>query len=68
MQQLGDIGVTANKGTARLFPEMQNAAKGWATNNAMFKLEGGVVNTGLGRGTALDVFNHRIVQWQQIDQ
>jgi filamentous hemagglutinin len=66
MQQLADIGVTANPGTASLFPGMQSAAKGWTANNAMFKLEGSVVNTGLGRGNALTIFNRNIVQYVPI--
>lgn len=60
-QQLLDIGVTANPGTANLFPGMPSAAKGWTANNAMFKVEGNVVNTGLGRGSALGTFNRNIV-------
>ena len=66
MQQLADIGVTANPGTASLFPEMQSAAKGWTTSNAMFKLEGNVVNTGLGRGNALTIFNQNTIQYVPI--
>jgi hypothetical protein len=66
MQQLADIGVTANSGTASLFPGMQGVAKGWTANNAMFKLEGNVVNTGLGRGNALTIFNQSTIQYEPI--
>jgi YD repeat-containing protein len=66
MQQLADVGVSANPGTTALFPDMPSAAKGWTSNNAMFKLEGDVVNTGLGKGKALDIFNSNIVQYESI--
>lgn len=63
MQQLVNMGVAANPGTAKLFPGMQSAVKGWTSNNAMFKLEGNVMNTGLGRGSALTTFNQNIIQY-----
>ncbi len=65
-QQLSEIGVVANPGTANLFPGMPVAAKGWTANNAMLKLEGNVVNTGLGRGSALTTFNKNIVKFEQL--
>jgi hypothetical protein len=53
MQQLTDVGVSANPGTTALFPDMPSAVKGsWTSNNAMLKLEKGVVNTGLGKGVS----------------
>ena len=65
-QQLSEIGVVANPGTANLFPGMPVAAKGWTANNAMLKLEGNVVNTSLGRGSALTTFNKNIVKFEQL--
>jgi hypothetical protein len=66
MDQLMNIGVAGNVGTSRLFPNLPAAAKGWTQNNAMLKLEGTVVNTGLGRGEALSVFNQNIVRFDRM--
>jgi RHS repeat-associated protein len=40
--------------------------RGWGSSSAFFKLEGVVVNIGLGRGTALDTFNNMIVNFRLI--
>jgi len=76
MGQLSEIGITGNRGTANLFPDMPSASKGWTSTNAQFKLEGtnrfdinnglGVVNTGLGRGDALRIFNNNILQYERL--
>lgn len=64
MDQLAGIGVSANPGTSAILPGMPSAAKGWTATNAMFKVEGSVLNTGLGRGRALDMFNQNIVKYE----
>ncbi len=76
MEELKKIGVTANSGTAPLFPDMDQAKKGWKLYNALFKLEGkrkphinsgnGVVNTGLGKGEALKSFNKNIIKFEEL--
>jgi len=60
-----------------LFPDMEQAKKGWTLENALFKLEGkkkahvnngnGVVNTGLGSGKALDTFNPNIIKFEELN-
>lgn len=40
--------------------------RGWGSSNAFFKLEGNVVNIGLGRGSALDTFNNNIVNFTSV--
>ena len=39
---------------------MPLVSKGWTTANAFFKAEGAQINIGLGRGTALDLFNSNL--------
>lgn len=69
-QQLEDIAVTGNAATTELFPELPPAVtvSNWTKTNAMLKLEnnGSIVTTGLGRGTALRIFNQNIIKFEQI--
>lgn len=77
MNELSKIGVTANSGTGLLLPDLPPARKGWKQNNALFKLEalkkptinegGGVINTGLGDGKALEIFNKNLIDFEVID-
>jgi hypothetical protein len=77
MDQLMSIGGTGNAGTANLFPELPRVSKGWTANNAQFKLEAtnipeinnslGVVNTGLGKGEALKIFNSNIIKYEPLN-
>jgi hypothetical protein len=39
---------------------------GWTRTSACFKGEGGVLNVGLGRGPALDIFNDAILGLQVV--
>ena len=39
---------------------------GWGSSSAFFKLEGNVVNIGLGRGSALNTFNNNIVNFKAV--
>jgi len=39
---------------------------GWGSSSAFFKLEGNVVNVGLGRGSALNTFNNNIVNFNLV--
>ncbi len=83
MDQLRNIGVSANAGTSKLFPGLPTETSDWTANNAMFKLEGskrakhayiramnegkGVVNTGLGKGEALKIFNSNILKYEPLN-
>jgi hypothetical protein len=83
MNELQSIGIAGNPGTAKLFPELPTETSGWTTNNALFKLEGskgaknahiralnggnGVVNTGLGKGEALNLFNRNILKFEPLN-
>lgn len=76
IDELMSIGGTGNAGTAKLFPELPRVSKGWSMTNAQFKLEAtnklhinnglGVVNTGLGRGDALNLFNSNLLKFEQL--
>ena len=60
--QLEQIGVRDTSAAMRLrYPEMPTADKGWGAHNALFKIEKGNANIGLGHGDALDVFNDNLV-------
>ncbi len=76
MDELMSIGGTGNAGTAKLFPDLPRVSKGWTANNSQFKLEAtkiqeinnglGVVNTGLGKGEALNIFNSNILKFEPL--
>jgi hypothetical protein len=40
--------------------------RGWGSSSALFKVEGDVVNIGLGRGSALNTFNNNIVNFNLV--
>jgi len=48
------------------YPNMPSVQSGWGNTNAYFKYENGQVNIGLGRGSALDIFNNNIVDYSVI--
>jgi hypothetical protein len=52
--------------TAQTFPDMPTVSKGWNATSAQFKGEGNQINIGLGRGTALDIFNDGLVSFQEL--
>ncbi len=77
MAQLLDHGFAANAGTASHLPTLPiSAPPNWGQTAAQFKLEGtgrininngnGVINTGLGKGNALTIFNENIIEWTRI--
>jgi hypothetical protein len=45
---------------AAAYPDMPLVSRGWTSTSAFFKGEGGIINIGLGRGPALDIFNDAI--------
>ena len=45
---------------------MPLVAPGWSSTFAFFKGEGGVINIGLGNGTALDSFNEAILGFGEV--
>jgi hypothetical protein len=60
-QQLEVVGVRdASALTGSTYPGMPRVSRGWTGSSAFFKAEGGQINIGLGRGTALDIFNENI--------
>lgn len=52
--------------TAGAFPNMPMVSSGWTSTSAFFKGEGGIVNIGLGRGSALDIFNDAIRSFRAV--
>ncbi|OZG69973.1 hypothetical protein BTA51_28465, partial [Hahella sp. CCB-MM4] len=75
--KLLSIGGYGNKGTLQYYPELPHAGSGWTSEMSQIKLEGqdisyinsgnGVVNTGLGRGDALDIFNNNIIKYEVLN-
>jgi hypothetical protein len=75
--KLTGMGVYGNDGTAKLFPDLPASFKGWNQSNAQIKLEAtgrpdinnglGVINTGLGKGPALDTFNQNLLRFERLD-
>ena len=51
-------------GTA--YEGLPTVQSGWASSSAFFKMEGGVVNVGLGNGSALNTFNNGIVNFNLV--
>ncbi|MEN5093706.1 hypothetical protein ABE458_23710 [Pseudomonas protegens] len=70
--KLQEIGVSANSPTTNQFPSMSTQTGKWNQTNARFKVEAtgeahvsggaGVLNTQLGKGVALDIFNKNILR------
>ncbi|WP_199611736.1 putative Ig domain-containing protein [Flocculibacter collagenilyticus] len=77
MEELFRIGSTGNHGTAKLLPELPRTPKGWSVDYAQFKLEAknkpyinnglGVLNTGLGKGEALNIFNSNLIRFDPLN-
>lgn len=64
---LAEVGVRdASAATRATFPNMPGVSSGWTSSSAFFKGEGGVINIGLGRGTALDIFNDAILGFRGV--
>jgi len=73
IEKLVKIGVRNDSGEKMMlnFSKMNRVKKGWTTNNALFKTEGGnynieQVNIGLGKGKALEIFNENIINFEII--
>ena len=60
------IGVRNAGLTDEIYANLPLVQRGWTATSAFFKLEGDVVNIGLGRGTALDIFNSSLVNFGSI--
>ena len=73
IEKLVKMGVRNDSEEKRMlnFSKMDRVKKGWTTNNALFKTEGGnynieQVNIGLGKGKALEIFNENIINFEII--
>ncbi|MCF2860513.1 hypothetical protein L1286_23915, partial [Pseudoalteromonas sp. SMS1] len=74
MDKLLAIGGYGNTKTLKYYPNLPHAASGWGSNMSQIKLEGqykihvnngnGIINTGLGQGSALELFNNHIIKSQ----
>jgi RHS repeat-associated protein len=65
--QLASIGVRNAATTFEAqYAGMPLVTSGWTSTNALFKMEGTFLNIGLGRGTALDLFNNNILNFRAI--
>ncbi|MBQ4233234.1 MAG: hypothetical protein II699_08130, partial [Lachnospiraceae bacterium] len=66
-EQLYNIGVSNNTSQVIAdYGQMPNVSSGWTSNCAFFKGEGEQTNIGLGRGTALDIFNNNICSYSVV--
>jgi hypothetical protein len=64
---LAGVGVRdASDAAASAYPDMPLVSRGWTSTSAFFKGEGGILNIGLGRGPALDIFNDAIEGYQVV--
>jgi hypothetical protein len=65
---LESVGVRDFSGlTKSTYPNMPTVQKGWNSTNAYFKQERkDLINIGLGRGPALDIFNEGIVGFRLV--
>ncbi|WP_312429677.1 hypothetical protein [Lacrimispora sp.] len=52
--------------TSAQYPNMPGVLSGWGSNNALFKGEGIQINIGLGKGSALDIFNNNITGFKVV--
>ena len=74
--KLQDIGIAANIPAFLEFPEMSIQTGNWNLTNALFKVEAvgrpeinggnGVMNTRLGRGVTLDIFNKNLIYFERL--
>ena len=65
-ESLMGIGVRSAGLSEDAYSSLPLVQKGWGSSGAFFKLEEGVVNIGLGRGTALNTFNRNIVNFRLV--
>ncbi|TDP71061.1 LysM peptidoglycan-binding domain-containing protein [Roseateles toxinivorans] len=75
--QLQDIGIAANNPAAAEFPGMSTGTGPWNQTNARFKVEAvgvrnindglGIMNTQLGKGRALDIFNANLLDFERLN-
>ncbi len=80
-EKLLSIGGYNNRGTLNFYPDLSHAPKGWNEHMASIKFEGqskpgkdlfyinngqGVINTQLGKGVALDLFNDNLLKAERI--
>ena len=62
---LAGIGVRdASAVASATYPDMPQVSPGWTQTSAFFKGEGGILNIGLGRGAALNLFNDAILGFE----
>ena len=65
--ELANIGVRdSSRIVEDVYGNMPLVSKGWTANNAYFKGENGQINIGLGKGTALDIFNNNIAGYELV--
>ncbi len=64
--QLLEIGVRNPGLSGGVYDSLPLAQSGWGESSALFKQEGDVVNIGLGKGSALDLFNNNIMKFTRI--
>lgn len=66
-KQLTQIGVRdRSRQVTKDYGSMPACFKGWGTDHAYFKGEGGQTNIGLGQGRALEIFNQNLVGFQRV--
>lgn len=63
---LAGVGVRdASAVASAAYPDMPFVSRGWTSTSAFFKGKGGVLNIGLGRGPALNIFKNAIEDFEE---
>ncbi len=75
--QLQEIGIAANEPASAQFPNMSTRTGAWSQTNARFKVEAtgvmnineglGIMNTQIGKGAALDIFNDNLLRFERLN-
>ncbi|MBB5020623.1 hypothetical protein HNQ59_003948 [Chitinivorax tropicus] len=75
--KLQEIGIAANEPAAAQFPEMSTKTGPWNQTNARFKVEAtgdmsinngvGIMNTQIGKGAALNIFNSNLLDFERLN-
>ncbi|RYE42498.1 MAG: LysM peptidoglycan-binding domain-containing protein [Hyphomicrobiales bacterium] len=62
---LQEIGIAAGPRAAQALGLVERPGK-WMQTNTRFKVEGDLMNTGLGQGPGVKIFNHGIVEFERV--
>ncbi|WP_408063542.1 RHS repeat-associated core domain-containing protein [Vibrio nitrifigilis] len=67
-KKLQDIGISADKATEKLLPNVPYREGNWNQKHARFKKEKGQITTALGVGEGLKLFNSKMIRYEVLDK